>query len=109
MSSVKGGSLTPYTVADELKTSLWTLCRHRANERERRADVVLVVLERLLDALAHGLEAGEVDHRVDRLLREEPLDLVLVEQVEGVHRQVRRSATRAGPRPLACCWRSCRR
>ena len=34
MSSVQGGSATPYTVADELKTSLWTLCRRIARTSE---------------------------------------------------------------------------
>jgi hypothetical protein len=38
---------------------------HRLEQRDRAADVVLVVLERLVHRLAHGLEPGKVDDAVD--------------------------------------------
>ena len=65
------------------------MAAHGAHEGEGRAEVVLVVLERQLDALTDGLEPGEVDHGVDLLGGEEMLGLVVVGQVEGVHGQVR--------------------
>ena len=58
---------------------------HGAHEREGRAEVVLVVLQRLGDRLADGLEPGEVDDGVERLVGEEVLGLVVVGEVEGAH------------------------
>jgi len=61
---------------------------HGPHEREGRPEVVLVVLQRLRDALADSLEAGEVDDGVDLLVREELFRLLAVAQVEGVDGQV---------------------
>ena len=47
---------------------------HDVDERERVADVVGVVLDRLGDGLTHGLEAGEVDDAVDRVGVEDLLE-----------------------------------
>ena len=73
---------------------------HRADQREGGAEVVLVVVERLLDALADRLVAGEVDDRVEALGREQVLGLVVVAEVEGVRSGGScRSATPSGPAP----------
>jgi len=42
----------------------------------------------MLDALTDRLEAREVDHRIDVLRREQRLRLVLVGEVERLHRDV---------------------
>lgn len=39
-----------------------TTYAHNLHEDERASDVVVVVQQRLLRRLAHGLEAGKVDH-----------------------------------------------
>ena len=54
---------------------------HDVHERERALDVVVVVLDGLLDRLAHGLEAGEVDHAVDGVLVEDAVERIAVEHV----------------------------
>ena len=59
---------------------------HDVHERERVAQVVRVVLDGLGDGLAHGLEAGEVNHAVDVVLVKDALEglaVVDVGTVEG--------------------------
>ena len=53
---------------------------------ERARDVVPVVLKRLLHALPHRLETGEVDDRVDVVLGEDGFHRVAVEHVRLVER-----------------------
>jgi len=62
--------------------------RHRTGQNERRVEVVLVVLQRLLHALADRLVPGEVDDRVDPLTSKEALGLVGVTKVERVDLQM---------------------
>ncbi len=57
---------------------------HDVHEGERVAEVVGVVLDRLGDGLAHGLEAGEVDHAVDLVLVEDALERLAVVHVGAV-------------------------
>ena len=57
---------------------------HDIHQRERAADVVGVVLDGLLYALAHGLEAREVDHAVDVERVEDGVEGVAVVDV-GAH------------------------
>ena len=58
-----------------------------AAQHQRAGDVVPVVLQRLLDAFAHGLEAGEVDDGVDVVFLEDALKRLAVEDVVLVERQ----------------------
>ena len=62
------------------------IARHIA-QHERAGHVVPVVLERLGDALAHGLEAGEVDDRVDVVRVEDAGERVAVEDVVFVEHE----------------------
>ena len=62
-----------------------TSCRSMARMQVQRADeVVVVVLQRLPDRFAHGLQAGEVDDGVDRCPGEDGVDGGLVHQVHLV-------------------------
>ena len=63
---------------------------HDVDEGEGVADVVGVVLDGLGHRLAHGLEAGEVDHAVDVVLGEHVLERVAVVDVGNVHGEVGR-------------------
>ena len=58
---------------------------HRPEKRKRRAEVVLVVLQRLLDALAYSLVPGKVNDRLDLLVVKEAFGAFGVAKVEGVH------------------------
>ena len=60
---------------------------HRPHEGEGGDEVVLVVLERFGHTLTDGLEAREVDDRIDLLLRKQVLGLVVVGEVERTHVQ----------------------
>jgi len=72
-------------VAEEENQHRDPVAAHRADQRERRAEVVLVVLQGLGHALADGLEPREVDDGVDPVVREQVLGLVVVGEVEGPH------------------------
>ena len=61
---------------------------HDLAQHDGARDVVLVVLKRLLHAFAHGLEAGEVDDRVDGLLVEHGRERFSVKDVDLVERHV---------------------
>ena len=61
---------------------LAALVLHGLQQRQRAADVVAVVAQRLLHALAHGLERGEVDHRVRLHRGEAGLQGGFIEQIE---------------------------
>ena len=68
---------------------------HRGEEHERAGDVVRVVLERLRDALADGLEARKVDDGVDRGLEvEHAAQARGVAQVHLVEREARAAPER---------------
>ena len=70
---------------------------HGVDEREGVADVVGVVLDGLAHALAHGLEAGEVDHAVHRVLVEDDVERLAVVHVGAVEGEPLR---RLGPHDL---------
>ena len=59
----------------------------RLAQHEGARHVVPVVLERLLNALAHGLEAGEVDDGIDVVLGEHAVERFAVEDAGLVERQ----------------------
>ena len=57
---------------------------HDPEQVQGADEVVVVVLERFADGLAHGLEAGEVDDGVDPLLGEDAVHRGLVHEVDVV-------------------------
>ena len=57
------------------------MANHRLNQPNRRAQIVAVVLEGLLDRLAHGLVRSEVHDLVDVVLGEHALNEFSVKQV----------------------------
>ena len=61
--------------------------RHVA-QRQRAGEVVPVVLERLLHAFAHGLEAGEVNDGVDVVLGEHLVKGIAVKNIDLVELQL---------------------
>ena len=63
---------------------------HGVDEDHRAGDVVAVVAHGLRDGLAHRLEAGEVNHRVNLLRGKNLVEAILVEDVAVVEREVRR-------------------
>lgn len=60
---------------------LAAVAAHRVEEHKGGVHVVLVVLERLGDALAHGLESGEVNHGVDVVLLKDGVHSLAVAHV----------------------------
>ena len=65
------GSGSPYTVADELKTNVFTSApRQRLEKGEGAPDVVVVIEEGLLDRLTHRLQRGEVNAGVESRLED---------------------------------------
>ncbi len=61
---------------------------HDVHQRERVAQVVGVVLDGLLHRLAHGLEAGKVNHAVDLVVGEDLLQGLTVVDVGPIKGQV---------------------
>ena len=61
---------------------------HGSQQRERRLEVVLVVVQWQLHTFTDGLQPREVDDRVDLLRGEEMFRLVAVGEVESVYRDV---------------------
>ena len=66
----------------------------------RAAQVVAVILERLGHAFAHGLEAGEMDDRIDRKALEDTAHGLRVEQRRTDEMEARRCAGRRRARTL---------
>ena len=57
---------------------------HGCKQVERGAQIVVIVAQRLRDRFAHGLEAGEVDDRIDRLRGKQALGRIRVAQVAAL-------------------------
>ena len=54
---------------------------HNIAQNERVGDVVVVILERLFDALAHGLEAREMNNAVNIVFGKNALERVAIEHI----------------------------
>ena len=61
--------------------ALAAMLAHNVAQNERVGDVVVVILERLFDALAHGLEAREMNNAVNIVFGEDALERVTIEHV----------------------------
>ena len=61
--------------------ALAAMLAHDVAQNERVGDVVVVVLERLFDALAHGFEPSEVNNAVNIILGKNALERVAIEHI----------------------------
>ena len=61
---------------------------HFLGQNQKADQVVVVILHRLLDALAHGLQAREMDHRVDPIVVKRLADGRAVAQIALAERQI---------------------
>ena len=54
---------------------------HGLHQLQRAGKIVVVIFQRLFDGFANGLQAREVNHRVDRLSRESDVQRLRVAQI----------------------------
>ncbi len=60
------------------------MLHHRLQQLDGAGEIVVVIAQRDLDGLSHGLQAGEMDDRIEVLLGEDPVDRAPIEEVAMV-------------------------
>jgi hypothetical protein len=76
---------SPYTVAEELNTSM--LC-HDFKKDQGAGNIVFIILQRHGNRLAHSFQAGKMNNCVDRILLKNPVKQRLVQKINLMKKQL---------------------